>query len=537
VARQIGADMTCHLDGDLHRIASVLMGEPKHRRCRPPLLGWQTVYDSANNPVMSTDKLKSLGTRTLSLWRIVKLFREVGAKGVPVITAEVKQKTAQILDTLDPVTRMVSQINEPGYAHKVLTDTTDAAATAAVSAIEKTSLVLGHSILDEVISECCDISSELMPEKWLGLVLERKLTLNEALGTPVADISQQMLTKYLFQLKRESLRTRIDRLNERYQPAPAFDYDGSSYKFDADRLGVIDLHRQRIIHQVELARSEHDNELDDLHYLEATCFYFINIVAHKHGLTFDPTREVVDLLRLRDSSPVQLVYEGLLLATSLPSAEEHVWSSGGQIFASDNRRSRQLPLLMPAATPDLSVDHERLVFVKYRKRAGNMSRDGFVDGRNAYIGDIWMSAIDGSGAEIVLEGGPRPGLAPPVSGFPEELEGITSPKFDPEGQRVYFIADAWATSGAIYVLDLGTREVKFLTDGNGFAVLHGEPHRGSLLVSKHRYYDAPQHGSYDHFWLVSATAKVGEDYGPDFNGALTRLYGSGGRKLALPNLI
>ena len=120
VARQIGADMTCHLDRDLYRVGSVLMGEPKRRRCPPPLLGWQTVYDSANDPVMSTDKLKSLGTRTLSLWRIVKLFRDVGAKGVPIITAEVKQKTVQILDTLDPVTRMVSQINEPGYADKHL---------------------------------------------------------------------------------------------------------------------------------------------------------------------------------------------------------------------------------------------------------------------------------------------------------------------------------------------------------------------------------------------------------------------------------
>lgn len=50
---------------------------------------------------------------------------------------------------------------------------------------------------------------------------------------------------------------------------------------------------------------------------------------------------------------------------------------------------------------------------------------------------------------------------------------MTSPKFDPEAERVYFIADGWATSGAICVLDLKTDEVKFFTDGDDFAVLTG----------------------------------------------------------------
>jgi hypothetical protein len=96
---------------------------------------------------MGADKLKSLATRAFGLWRVVKLFREVGFKGVPAMTDDVRNKTARILEALDPVTRIVSQINEPGYAEKVLADTTGPAARAAASAIEKTSVVLGHSIV------------------------------------------------------------------------------------------------------------------------------------------------------------------------------------------------------------------------------------------------------------------------------------------------------------------------------------------------------------------------------------------------------
>jgi len=67
------------------------------------------------------------------------------------------------------------------------------------------------------------------------------------------------------------------------------------------------------------------------------------------------------------------------------------------------------------------------------------------------------------------------------------LEGIESSEFDPNGNRVCFIADAWVTSGGIYALDLNTREVTFVTDGNLYVVLRGELRRGKHLVTKHKY--------------------------------------------------
>jgi hypothetical protein len=88
---------------------------------------------------------------------------------------------------------------------------------------------------------------------------------------------------------------------------------------------------------------------------------------------------------------------------------------------------------------------------------------------------------------------------------------------------VYSFADAWTTSSAIYILDLETRAVKFFAPSNALAVLHGELHGGALLVNQHRYYGPPNYGSYDHFWLVSSAGEIGEDLGPDFAAALTKL--------------
>jgi hypothetical protein len=485
---------------------------------------------------MPADKLKKLATRAAALWRIVRLFREVGLMGVPAASAKVTDQTTRILDILDPATQRVSEINQPGYRDKILVDTTEAATSAAKSAIDKSTIVLAHSILDDVVSECCQISALLTPENWMTYVEKRKVELRVVLETPAADLAKQLLDEYLDQLSRESLRKRLDMLNERYQPAPAFEYDDDPYRFDRDRLEGIDRHRQRVIHQLELSNGGEDVSAD-LAYLEATCFFVIFMIAHKHGIAVDPLSDALDGLYARARSPFDLAYEGFLLATSLPSPEAALWSWGGQIFAREpHRKSKQLPLLMPAATPDLSADGRQIAFVRYRLATGDevTQNDRLEGNTQSLIGDIWIAAVDGSHPELVLTGGPRPDLVPPVATLPKELAGITSTKFDPDAQLVYFIADAWATSGAIYVLDLKTRGVRYFTDGTVFAVLQSEPHRGSLLVSKHRYFEGG--GSYDHFWLVSPEGTVGEDVGPDLEAALVKLYGPGGRKLAFPHL-
>jgi hypothetical protein len=488
-------------------------------------------YTTCGDSFVPADRFKSLASRALGLWRVVKLFREVGFRGIPSTTDAVRAQTTRILEALDFATRTLSEINEPGYKDKILADTVKAAKSAATLAIDKTSVVLGHSILDDVVTECCHLSALLMPASWMGFIEGRKVALSEVLQTPAADIAQQLLADYLDQLGRESLLKRVEILNQKYQPAPPFQFDSQPYKFDRERLLQIDQHRQRIIHQLELSGSGENRVLDDLLYLEATCFYFIFIVSNKHAISIDPMSDVLDALGSKASSPFKLAYEALLLATSLPAPDEEVWSRGGRVFARDGtQRSRQLPLLMPAVHPNLSSDRRRLVFIKYRRTFGqDLSPEDHIYGRReSMTADIWISEADGSRPEVVLNGSPQ---------SEGKTVSMSSPQFDPEGKLVYYLAHVGlATSLAIFVLDLETRQVTEFTDSLGFVVLHGEPYKGHLLVGKHRYYGPPNHGSYDHLWLVSPTAEVLGDFGEDLDSALVKLYGLGGRNLAFPHL-
>ncbi len=126
-----------------------------------------------------------------------------GLRGIPSTTDNVRDQTTRILEALDTATKTLSEINEPGYRDKVLADAVGATASAARSAIDKTSVVLGHSILDEVVTECCQLSAEIVPANWMGFVEDRKVALSEVLQTPAADIARQLLAGFLDQLGRE----------------------------------------------------------------------------------------------------------------------------------------------------------------------------------------------------------------------------------------------------------------------------------------------------------------------------------------------
>ena len=136
-----------------------------------------------------------------------------------------------------------------------------------------------------------------MPENWVGFVQERKVLLSDALRRPANDIRDQLLEDYLDQLGRESMRKRVDILNERYQPAPPFAYEGRPYRFDRDRLEAIDRHLTGIIHRLELSGEATGLEEDDLFYLEASSFYFIHIVSPAlAALGSTRCRDTIDVL-------------------------------------------------------------------------------------------------------------------------------------------------------------------------------------------------------------------------------------------------
>ncbi|MEI9898527.1 MAG: hypothetical protein WDN28_32900 [Chthoniobacter sp.] len=93
------------------------------------------------------------------------------------------------------------------------------------------------------------------------------------------------------------------------------------------------------------------------------------------------------------------------------------------------------------------------------------------------------------------------------------IGGILGAQFSPDGHRVYFLSAAWATSGAVHVIDLATHKERFFTDGSGLEIVPNGDYQGCLLIQKHRYFIGG--GTYDWFWLIKPDGKevgpVGED--------------------------
>lgn len=120
--------------------------------------------------------------------------------------------------------------------------------------------------------------------------------------------------------------------------------------------------------------------------------------------------------------------------------------------------------------------------------------------------ELWQIGADGKD-EIRLV---TPKDAKEVS---EVIASFTGLQFSADGRLVYFITPAWATSGAVHVVDTTNRKVRFIVPGNDLKVIHSGEYLDCLLVMQHRYFLGG--GLYDWYWLFKPDGKeigpVGEE--------------------------
>jgi predicted RNA-binding protein YlqC (UPF0109 family) len=94
--------------------------------------------------------------------------------------------------------------------------------------------------------------------------------------------------------------------------------------------------------------------------------------------------------------------------------------------------------------------------------------------------------------------------------------GFERVQFSADGKRLYFVTPAWATSGAVHVVDTTNRKERYLFPGNEIKIVKSGEYRDCLLVQQHRYFVGG--GSYDWYWLLRADGKevgpIGEDTSP-----------------------
>jgi len=176
-----------------------------------------------------------------------------------------------------------------------------------------------------------------------------------------------------------------------------------------------------------------------------------------------------------------------ILATGVAIAASVKETKGNIYYVADDGKVRQLTTTGVDRSPQLSPDGKTVVFV--RSKPGSNDRDFYPD-------DIWLMDTSGKNQRVVVK-------ARPASKPEDTLSGLSEPTFSLDGKLIYFMSAAWATSGAVHVLDLRTGTTRFLSSGNTLKIVPSGKYAGHLILSKHKYFAGG--GTYDFYWLVSPT--------------------------------
>jgi len=136
-----------------------------------------------------------------------------------------------------------------------------------------------------------------------------------------------------------------------------------------------------------------------------------------------------------------------------------------------------------------------------------------VDGKKIATGsdeveptELWQVRVDGKEPSLLVRCRESAKMESVIGGF-ENLQ------FSTNGKLLYFVTPAWATSGAVHVVDTTNGKEHYLFPGNDLKVVKSGEYKDCLLVQQHRYFVGG--GSYDWYWLLRTDGKevgpVGED--------------------------
>jgi hypothetical protein len=191
-----------------------------------------------------------------------------------------------------------------------------------------------------------------------------------------------------------------------------------------------------------------------------------------------------------------------LAALAVPAFAQTVSVKDGNIQFTD-KAGKTIALTSSGRDSDplLAPDGKWVVFVRK------------VDGKKIPTGsdemeptELWQVQTDGKEPALLLRCRESQKPESVIAAF-ETLQ------FSTNGKLVYFVTPAWATSGAVHVVDTTNRKERYLFAGNNLKVVPSGEYRDCLLVQQHRYFVGG--GSYDWFWLLRPDGKevgpVGED--------------------------
>jgi hypothetical protein len=122
--------------------------------------------------------------------------------------------------------------------------------------IGSATIVFAHTILDELLSECCLISFEAAPSDWYPFVKRQTVELGALEAETPSTLLHQKALKYVNQLSRESMVSRLNLLNQLCIPKLSTEQKQSvTVLMDVKKLGIFDELRHRIIHDKPFAQN------------------------------------------------------------------------------------------------------------------------------------------------------------------------------------------------------------------------------------------------------------------------------------------